>query len=86
MKEKKRKPYPTRIYKEDADKLAIILLRDCGNMSFKAITLLLGYKESSKRNVEWVYNHNKDKKDKENNLKYKCQQTANLKNKINGVI
>ena len=82
MKQPKRKPYPKRIYKEDADKLAIITLRDCGGMSFKAIARLLGYKESSKRNLEWIYEQNKEKKDEYNNLKYKCQQINKLKEQL----
>ena len=78
MKEKAKRFYPKRVYKEEAEIRAIVCLRDCGGLSFLSILRLLKYKENSKRNVEYSYKANKDK--------YKCSQCENLKNKINGVI
>ena len=67
---KEKRFYPKRVYKDEAELTAIVCLRDCAGLSMIAITRLLGHSDSSKRNIEWVYNKNK--------LFFKCNQIRNL--------
>lgn len=78
MKEKAKRFYTKRVYREEAEIIAICRLKDCADLSFLNITRLLGLKDSSKRNIVYTYEANKDK--------YKCSQCENLKNKINSTI
>jgi hypothetical protein len=73
-KEKEKRYYTKRVYRDEAQIIAIIRLKDCADLSFLNITRLLGLKDSSKRNVEYTYNANKDK--------YKCQQINKLKEQL----
>ena len=71
---KEKRPYPKRVYKDEAELTAIVCLRDCAGLSMIAITRLLGHSDSSKRNIEWVYNKNK--------LFFKCNQVLEMEKKI----
>ena len=51
--------YPKRIYRDEAEKKAICIMRDCGGLSFDAITRITGKKD--KRNVIYTYEQNKDR-------------------------
>ena len=71
--QKKSRNYPKRMYRSEAEKIAIVLLRDCGGMSMITITRLLGHSDISKLNIMKVYSNCKDK--------YRClqcQQTPEL--------
>jgi hypothetical protein len=68
---KEKRPYPKRVYKDEAELTAIVCLRDCAGLSMIAITRLLGHNDSSRRNIEWVYNKNK--------LFFQCNQVLELK-------
>jgi len=70
-KPKQKRIYTKRVFKEQAEKMAIVLLRDCGGLSMINICRLLGHKDSSKRNIEFTYSHNQDK--------FQCKQCAELK-------
>ena len=58
---KPKKKYPPRVYRSEAEKIAIVCLRDCANLSFITITRLLGHSDSSKRNIIYVWENNKEK-------------------------
>ena len=67
-KEKKEKrPYPKRMTMEEIQFKAIVLLRDSGKEPFTRIAKVLGFKNSSVRNIEYYYNLHKGKED------FKCQ-------------
>jgi hypothetical protein len=67
---KQKRPYSKRVYRDEAEIKAICVLRDCGKMSWLAITRFLGLKESSKRNCEYIY--------KQNHEKYSCQRGQSI--------
>lgn len=60
--------YPPRIYRDEAEKKAIVILRDCAGLSFGAITRIINKKD--KRNTIYTYNQNKDR--------YSCQRGQNI--------
>ena len=61
--------------REDEFYRAIVLLRDCGGMSFYMIAMLLRADEKHKRNMEYFYEQSKEK--------YLCLKIQN-QNKGNG--
>jgi len=65
---KPKRKYPKRVYRSEAERIAIICLRDCANLSFITITRLLGHNDASKRNIMLVYENNKEK--------YQCKQNG----------
>ena len=66
--QKKSRNYPKRMYRSEAEKIAIVLLRDCGGMSMITITRLLGHNDISKMNIAKVYESCKEL--------YKCKQCS----------
>ena len=63
---RKARNYPKRVYRSEAERIAVICLRDCANLSFITITRLLGHSDIQKMNIMKCYESNKEK--------YRCKQ------------